>query len=196
MVAGVLEVQKYILKEVKKVYAVTGIDISDKHVEVIIRQMLKRVVIVDAGDSELSVGQAISLKNLTEMNTKLLLEGKAPAKFEPLLLGISKSSVETDSFLSAASFQETTKVLTDAAVNGRVDKLFGIKENVIIGKLIPAGTGSKFPRETTDLIEKRAAELVAERERKAAEAKAAEELPYEVTSLPEEEDDVTEAVTE
>ena len=114
------------------------------------------------------------------------MEGKAPAKFGPLLLGISKSSVETDSFLSAASFQETTKVLTDAAVNSRVDTLFGIKENVIIGKLIPAGTGSKFDRESTRRINERAAELVAIREAKKAAAMESEALPPEVTGSSEE----------
>ena len=165
-VAGVQAVQQYILKEVKKVYAVTGIDISDKHVEVIIAQMLKKVIIVESGDSTFTPGQIVSLRKLTEINSGLLLDGKMPAKFEPVLLGITKSSVETDSFLSAASFQETTKVLTDAAVHGKVDNLFGIKENVIIGKLIPAGTGSKFERETTQLIEERASELASERREK------------------------------
>ena len=196
-IAGVQEVQKYILKEVKKVYAVTGIDISDKHVEVIIRQMLKKVIILEPGDSEFSAGQTISLRKITDINNSLLLQGLTPAKFGPILLGISKSSVETDSFLSAASFQETTKVLTDAAVNARVDNLFGIKENVIIGKLIPAGTGSKFERETTKLIEERAQELIEEREFRIEMAREEDELPSEVTNLPEDfEDDIPEEVTE
>ncbi|MBR0462130.1 MAG: DNA-directed RNA polymerase subunit beta' [Erysipelotrichaceae bacterium] len=184
-IAGVAEVQKYILKEVKKVYAVTGIDISDKHVEVIIRQMLKKVIIIDPGDCELSAGQTISLRKMTDINNSLLMQGKTPAKFGPILLGISKSSVETDSFLSAASFQETTKVLTDAAVNARVDNLFGIKENVIIGKLIPAGTGSKFERETTNQINERVEELIEEREFKiemAREQDAEDALPEVVTN--------------
>ena len=179
-IAGVQEVQQYILKEVKKVYAAAGIDISDKHVEMIIRQMLKKVIIIEPGDSEFSAGQGVNLRRLTAINTKLLLEGKTPAKFGPTLQGISKASVETESFLSAASFQETTKVLTDAAVNGKVDTLFGIKENVIIGKLIPAGTGSKFDRESTRLINERAAELEAEREYKAEEAKEEIGLPASV----------------
>ena len=157
---------KDILKEVKKVYAVTGIDISDKHVELIIGQMLKKVIIIDAGDSKFTPGQIVSLRKLTDINNELLMNGKLPVKFEPVLLGITKSSVETDSFLSAASFQETTKVLTDAAVHGKVDNLFGIKENVIIGKLIPAGTGSKFERESTNLINARAEELMTERREK------------------------------
>ncbi|MBQ6478230.1 MAG: DNA-directed RNA polymerase subunit beta' [Erysipelotrichaceae bacterium] len=179
-IAGVQAVQQYILKEVKKVYAATGIDISDKHVEVIIKQMLKKVIIIEPGDSEMSAGQTISLKRLTDINNDLLINGKIPAKFGPLLLGISKSSVETDSFLSAASFQETTKVLTDAAVNGKTDHLFGIKENVIIGKLIPAGTGSKFDRDTTRQIEERALELDEIREEKLLASQDDPELPSEI----------------
>ncbi len=180
-IAGVQAIQNYILKEVKKVYAVQGIDISDKHIEVIIRQMLKKVVVIDSGDSGLSVGQTTSIRKITAINDALLREFKTPVKFGPILLGISKSSVETDSFLSAASFQETTKVLTDAAVNGKVDHLLGLKENVIIGKLIPAGTGSKYERESTNLIEARAAELVAEREARNRLHEAEEEtLPEEV----------------
>ena len=183
-IAGVEAVQNYILKEVKKVYAVTGIDISDKHVEVIIKQMLKKVIITASNDSDLQVGQTISHKKILEINDDIIMnQGKIPAKFDPILLGISKSSVETDSFLSAASFQETTKVLTDAAVNGKVDNLFGIKENVIIGKLIPAGTGSKFQRETTNLINQRAQELNDIREQKLLIAQEEKEasLPVELT---------------
>ncbi|MFV0379514.1 MAG: DNA-directed RNA polymerase subunit beta' [Anaerorhabdus sp.] len=178
-VAGVIEVQKYILKEVKKVYASQGIDISDKHIEVMIRQMLKKIVILDGGDTGLSVGQTLSIQRMTEINAKTLISGKRPAKFGPTLLGISKASVETDSFLSAASFQETTKVLTEAAIRGKVDNLKGLKENVIVGKLIPAGTGSKFERETTKLIKARAAELKLQREE--ANKKEEEVLPREVT---------------
>ncbi|MDO4501238.1 MAG: DNA-directed RNA polymerase subunit beta' [Erysipelotrichaceae bacterium] len=192
-IAGVNAVQNYILKEVKKVYAVTGIDISDKHVEVIIRQMLKKVIVVDPGESEFSAGQTISVKKINEFNSGLLMEGKTPAKFSPMLLGISKSSVETDSFLSAASFQETTKVLTDAAINAKVDNLFGIKENVIIGKLIPAGTGSKFDRESTRRIEERAQELIEEREFRVEMAKEEEMLPSEVTDFADDDDFAEEA---
>lgn len=180
-IAGVKAVQDYISKEVKKVYAVAGIDISDKHVEVIIKQMLKKVIIIEPGDSELCSGQTISLRRVTALNNDLLMNGKIPAKFGPLLLGISKASVETDSFLSAASFQETTKVLTDAAVNAKVDVLFGIKENVIIGKPIPAGSGSKFDRDTTRMIKERAAELDAIREEKLQAAIEETRLPIEVT---------------
>ena len=187
-IAGVQAVQNYILKEVKKVYALAGIDTSDKHIEMIIHQMLKRVIIIEPGDSDYCIGQTVSMRKINEINTNLLLEGKTPAKFGPMLLGISKSSVETDSFLSAASFQETTKVLTDAAINAKVDDLFGIKENVIIGKLIPAGTGSKFYRETTNLVEARASELVKEREERVYlfdEENRVGQLPIEVTNFKE-----------
>ena len=166
-VAGVRAVQEYILKEVKRVYSTQSIDISDKHLEVMIKQMLKKVIILEGNDSGLSAGQTLSLNRVDELNEALLDEGKTPAKYGPVLLGISKSAVETDSFLSAASFQETTKVLTEAAVRGKTDNLHGLKENVIIGKLIPAGTGRNFDRETTRRIEERAAELKAIREEKA-----------------------------
>ncbi|MBR0384943.1 MAG: DNA-directed RNA polymerase subunit beta', partial [Erysipelotrichaceae bacterium] len=155
-VAGVEAVQNYILKEVKKVYQAQGIDISDKHLEIMICQMLRKVVITEGGDTGLSAGTQISKPRITEINNEYLLNGGKPAKFTPTLLGISKSSVETDSWLSAASFQETTKVLTDAAVKGKVDTLRGLKENVIIGKKIPAGTGSDAARESTVEIKNRA----------------------------------------
>jgi DNA-directed RNA polymerase subunit beta' len=128
-----------------------------------IKQMLKKVIVLDGGETGLSAGQTLSMKRMTVINRSTLLSGKAPAKFSPILLGISKASVETDSFLSAASFQETTKVLTDATVNGKIDHLIGLKENVIVGKLIPAGTGSGYDRETTTLIEARAHQLREER---------------------------------
>ena len=179
-VAGVMDVQNYILKEVKKVYASQGIEISDKHIEVMIRQMLRKVVVIEGGDTGLSAGQTLSLNQLTSINQGCLLAGKHPAKFGPTLLGISKASVETDSFLSAASFQETTQVLTDAAIKGKVDHLVGLKENVIIGKLIPAGTGSKFDRETTRRIEARAEELREERKERAAEVESVVKLPDEM----------------
>ncbi|MEG0735061.1 MAG: DNA-directed RNA polymerase subunit beta', partial [Anaerorhabdus sp.] len=197
-VAGVQEVQKYILKEVKKVYASQGIDISDKHIEVMIRQMLKKVVIVDGGDTGLTTGQTLSIQRMTDINTGVLLSGKRPAKFGPTLLGISKASVETDSFLSAASFQETTKVLTEAAIKGKIDGLHGLKENVIIGKLIPAGTGSDFERESTTRIKERAAELRLERELANAEYDDEDELPKEVTSVQDDLDseDIEDVLTE
>ncbi|MCH4014246.1 MAG: DNA-directed RNA polymerase subunit beta' [Solobacterium sp.] len=172
-VAGVRAVQEYILKEVKKVYSSQSIDISDKHLEVMIKQMLKRVIVVQGNDSGLTAGQTLSLAHMNDINDNLLDEGKTPAKFEPILLGISKAAVETDSFLSAASFQETIRVLTDAAIKGKVDYLQGLKENVMIGKLIPAGTGRDFDRETNRRIAARAAQLKHEREERNAEAKAA-----------------------
>lgn len=182
-VAGVAEVQKYIMKEVKKVYASQGIEISDKHVEVMIRQMLRKVIIIDGQDSALSPGMQISLPQITNINRSALLSGKRPAIFGPTLLGISKASVETDSFLSAASFQETTKVLTDAAIKGKIDTLMGLKENVIIGKLIPAGTGSKAYRESTAQIEALAAEFRLERENRNAVNDDFIALPEEMTRL-------------
>ena len=158
-VAGVREVQDYILKEVKKVYQSQGIEISDKHLEVMIKQMMKKVIVVDSGDTDLNVGVQLSLNNITKINRDALLSGKPPATFKPVLLGISKSSVETDSFLSAASFQETTKVLTDATIKGKVDHLIGLKENVIIGKLIPAGTGCQGDRPQNLIVAAKAKEL-------------------------------------
>ena len=158
-VAGVREVQDYILKEVKKVYQSQGIEISDKHLEVMIKQMMKKVIVVDSGDTDLNVGVQLSLNNITKINRDALLSGKTPSTFKPVLLGISKSSVETDSFLSAASFQETTKVLTDATIKGKVDHLIGLKENVIIGKLIPAGTGCQGDRPQNLIVAAKAKEL-------------------------------------
>lgn len=158
-VAGVREVQDYILKEVKKVYQSQGIEISDKHLEVMIKQMMKKVIVVESGDTDLNVGVQLSLNNITKINREALLSGKTPASFKPVLLGISKSSVETDSFLSAASFQETTKVLTDATIKGKVDHLIGLKENVIIGKLIPAGTGCQGDRPQNEIVAAKAKEL-------------------------------------
>ena len=136
-----LTAQEYILKEVQKVYKLQGVDISDKHIEIICKRMINKVRITDAGDTDFVEGLAVSLREFTEGNKPVIMAGGTPAKGNPIMLGITKSSLETDSFLSAASFQETTRVLTDAAIHGKVDKLQGLKENVIIGKLIPAGTG-------------------------------------------------------
>ena len=138
-----ITVQSYIIKEVQKVYGSQGVDISDKHIEMIARKMINRIRIVDAGDTTLLNGKVISINEFTNVNKNVILEGKKPATGRPVLLGITKASLETDSFLSAASFQETTKVLTDAAIKGKIDELKGLKENVIVGKLIPAGTGLK-----------------------------------------------------
>ena len=138
-----ITVQSYIVQEVQKVYRSQGVDISDKHVEMIARKMIARMRIVDSGDTNLLSGKVVSLHDFREVNKKVILEGKKPATARPILLGITKAALETDSFLSAASFQETTRILTDAAIKGKVDHLQGLKENVIIGKLIPAGTGLK-----------------------------------------------------
>ncbi|MEG1252934.1 MAG: DNA-directed RNA polymerase subunit beta' [Erysipelotrichaceae bacterium] len=162
-VAGVREVQNYILKEVKKVYQSQGIEISDKHIEVMIRQMMRKVIVLEGYDTKLNPGVQISLTEITKINRAALLSGKRPATFSPVLLGISKASVETDSFLSAASFQETTKVLTDASIKGKKDYLIGLKENVIIGKLIPAGTGCDADRETSHQIAAMAKSMKAKR---------------------------------
>ncbi len=173
-VAGVEAVQNYILKEVKKVYQAQGIDISDKHLEIMICQMLRKVVITEGGDTGLSAGTQISKPRITEINLGVLMNGGTPAKFTPTLLGISKSSVETDSWLSAASFQETTKVLTDAAVKGKIDSLRGLKENVIIGKKIPAGTGSDAERESTIEIKERAQRMRALKAERLADGESEE----------------------
>ena len=146
--------QEYILKEIQMVYKLQGVDISDKHIELIVKRMISKVRIVDAGDTELVEGLTISLHDFTEANKPVILRGGVPAKGRPIMLGITKSSLETDSFLSAASFQETTRVLTDAAIKGKVDYLRGLKENVIIGKLIPAGTGAKQYSDINMILEK------------------------------------------
>ncbi len=146
-VLGEKEVAKYLVDEVQQVYRLQGVKINDKHIEVIVRQMLKRVRITDPGDSEFLMGEHVEKSIFGEINDKLLDEGLRPAAAEPLLLGITKASLSTQSFISAASFQETTKVLTDAATAGKVDNLLGLKENVIMGRLIPAGTGLKPYRE-------------------------------------------------
>jgi DNA-directed RNA polymerase subunit beta' len=138
---GLQSVQRYVLQEVQKVYRSQGVDISDKHIEIMIRQMLKKVRIEDSGDTTMLPGAFIDIAYFEEENMRAIELGGLPSVCSPMLLGITKASLNTDSFLSAASFQETTKVLTEAAIKGKVDNLIGLKENVIIGKLIPAGTG-------------------------------------------------------
>ena len=135
--------QQYILKEVQFTYRSQGVDISDKHIEIIARRMISKIRIVESGDTKFLPGSLVNFREFTDGNKEAIIKGKKPALGKPVLLGITKASLETDSFLSAASFQETTRILTDAAIKGKVDKLEGLKENVIIGKLIPAGTGSK-----------------------------------------------------
>ena len=144
---GVKGVQDYLIKEVHKVYKKNGVDVNDKHIEIILRQMLKKVRIEDSGDTGILPGELIDIFKYEEINDKALAEGKEPATAKRVLLSITKASLATDSFLSAASFQETVRVLTDAAIKGKVDPLVGLKENVIIGKHIPAGTGLKRYRD-------------------------------------------------
>ena len=138
-----LTTQEYILKEVQSVYRGQGVDISDKHVEIIAKRMISKIRIIDSGDTLFLPGALVNYREFTDGNKEVIINGKRPATGKPILLGITKASLETDSFLSAASFQETTRILTDAAIKGKVDTLQGLKENVIIGKLIPAGTGAK-----------------------------------------------------
>ena len=138
-----LTAQEYILKEIQSVYKLQGVDINDKHIEIIVKRMINKVRVAQAGDTDFVEGLTVSLREFTEGNKPVILRGGVPATGRPIMLGITKSSLETDSYLSAASFQETTRVLTDAAIRGKVDYLRGLKENVIIGKLIPAGTGAK-----------------------------------------------------
>ena len=151
-VSDVVAVENYILKEVQKVYSAQSIGISDKHIEVIVRQMLRKVFVIDNGDTDMLSGTRVSINNFTNKNIKVLAEGKRPAVFRPLILGITKAALETDSFLSAASFQETTRVLTDAAIKCKCDSLHGLKENVITGHLIPAGRGLLSSDEENELI--------------------------------------------
>ena len=151
--ADVGAVQRYIVKEVQKVYRSQGIAISDKHIEVIVRQMLRKVVIIDGGDTDMIPGTRISVVEFTRKNKEALLAGKRPSVARPLVLGITKAALETESFLSAASFQETTRVLTDAAIKGKTDTLHGLKENVITGKLIPAGRGLLDKAEAKKLVD-------------------------------------------
>jgi DNA-directed RNA polymerase subunit beta' len=140
-VSDVEKVEVYMIKEIQKVYAAQGIGISDKHLEVIIRQMLRKMLVIDGGDTPLLPGTKVDIERFTACNQEALLAGKRPAVATPLVLGITKAALETESFLSAASFQETTRVLTDAAIKNKTDPLHGLKENVIAGKLIPAGNG-------------------------------------------------------
>jgi len=162
-IKGVRSVQDYLLQEVQRVYRLQGVEINDKHIEMIVRQMLKKIRVEDNGDSEFLPGTLVDILEFEDINEKLVAEGKAPAEGKQVLLGITKASLATNSFLSAASFQETTKVLTEAAIKGKVDPLIGLKENVIIGKLIPAGTGMKRYRDVklnTDRNENESANMI------------------------------------
>ncbi len=189
-IKGVRAVQDYLLQEVQRVYRLQGVEINDKHIEMIVRQMLKKIRIEDNGDSDFLPGTLVDILEYEDVNEKLVEEGKAPADGKQVLLGITKASLATNSFLSAASFQETTKVLTEAAIKGKVDPLIGLKENVIIGKLIPAGTGMKRYRDVklnTDLEEE---ELeISEEEENDEELTEVQEEVFEEDLLDEEEEE-------
>ena len=185
-IKGVRAVQDYMLREVQRVYRLQGVEISDKHIEVLVRQMLKKIRIEENGDTEFLPGTLVDVLEFEEVNEKLEKEGKTPAEGKQVMLGITKASLATDSFLSAASFQETTKVLTEAAIKGKVDHLVGLKENVIIGKLIPAGTGLKryrdiqldtgMPEETPVAEEEPVDELLEDDEMLTMEEESAEDV--------------------
>jgi DNA-directed RNA polymerase subunit beta' len=140
-IKGVNAAQEYLVNEIQEVYRLQGVRINDKHIEVIVRQMLQKVLVDDPGDTKFLEGEQVDKAELKNENERVLAEGGQPASFKPLLLGITKASLSTESFISAASFQETTRVLTEAAIQGKRDELLGLKENVIMGHLIPAGTG-------------------------------------------------------
>ena len=188
-IKGIRAVQDYMLREVQRVYRLQGVDIADKHIEVIVRQMLKKVRIESNGDADFLPGTLVDALEYEETNERLVAEGKEPADGRQVMLGITKAALATNSFLSAASFQETTKVLTEAAIKGKVDPLIGLKENVILGKLIPAGTGMKRYRDVTLNSDERIAhekelarEVALEMERQ-ARAAYAEELEAEVETM-------------
>ncbi len=174
-VKGVEELASFLVNEIQEVYRLQGVLINDKHIEVIVRQMLQKVEITDAGETELITGEQLDKIELDEINEKMKEEGKKPAKGHPVLLGITKASLQTRSFISAASFQETTRVLTEAAVNGKHDTLEGLKENVIVGRLIPAGTGA-IMNSLREIALKRDSLILEEREKEQA-AKVAEQQP-------------------
>ncbi|MGI9482746.1 MAG: DNA-directed RNA polymerase subunit beta', partial [Hyphomicrobiales bacterium] len=169
---GVEELAQYLVNEIQEVYRLQGVGINDKHIEVIVRQMLQKVEIEEIGDSRFLVGEQVDRIEFREENERLEADGKELAKGSPVLLGITKASLQTRSFISAASFQETTRVLTEASVNGKVDTLEGLKENVIVGRLIPAGTGGMLTRFKA-VADKRDGLIIDEREKMAA----AEALP-------------------
>ena len=148
-ILGPEEVQRHLVNEIQAVYRLQGVAIADKHIECIVRQMMRKVKVKESGDSELLPGEEISKVRLRAENDRLIAQGKTPATFTPMLLGITKASLATDSFISACSFQETTKILTRASIEGQVDPLMGLKENVIMGRLIPCGTGARHLRNVT-----------------------------------------------
>ena len=185
-IKGIRAVQDYMIREVQRVYRLQGVDISDKHIEVIVRQMLKKVRIEESGDTDFLPGVLVDVLDFEDMNEKLIAEGKQPAEGKQTMLGITKAALATNSFLSAASFQETTKVLTEAAIKGKVDPLIGLKENVIIGKLIPAGTGMKRYRNTYLDTDSKLTETVEVDEEVISEVAENEEVAMEETTTVEE----------
>jgi DNA-directed RNA polymerase subunit beta' len=162
-VLGEKELQKYLVNEIQEVYRLQGVNINDKHLEVISRQMMRWVKVEDIGDTEFLPEEVVDRFKFRDENMKVLEAGQRPAQGKAVLLGITKASLSTDSFISAASFQETTRVLTEAAINGKVDYLRGLKENVIMGRLVPAGTGMEYYRQVKiageDVVEEPAAEV-------------------------------------
>ena len=183
------------LHEVQKPYRLQGVEINDKHIEIIVRQMLKKVRVEEPGDSDVLPGVTMDVLTFDEMNEALSAEGKTPAEGTQIMLGITKASLATDSFMSAASFQETTKVLTEAAINGKVDHLTGLKENVLIGNLIPAGTGMRRYRDlhlsSDEYFEE---EMRIKSEREAEEALVLEQTETKVIEEPQTEEDVLEGL--
>jgi len=187
-IKGEEELAKYLVDEIQEVYRLQGVKINDKHIETIVRQMLRRVKIKDVGDTDFLVGEQVERYLVDKANEKMEAEGKEKATFEPLLLGITKASLSTESFISAASFQETTKVLTEAAIWGKTDFLRGLKENVIMGRLIPAGTGrSRYANETIAVELDQEALAAAESQAAALAAAQSEVLETTDTGTPPEE---------
>ncbi|MBV9262282.1 MAG: DNA-directed RNA polymerase subunit beta', partial [Pseudolabrys sp.] len=182
-IKGVEELAAYLVNEIQEVYRLQGVSINDKHIEVIVRQMLQKIEVDNPGDTELLQGEQMDKIELDAINARMEAEGKKPATAHPVLLGITKASLQTRSFISAASFQETTRVLTEAAVNGKIDTLDGLKENVIVGRLIPAGTGATMS-ELREVAGKRDALILAEREKEAAKMAAQQPAPADAPALP------------
>jgi DNA-directed RNA polymerase subunit beta' len=170
-ILGVKELQKYLVNEVQEVYSLQGVKINDKHIEIIVRQMLKKVVVDDVGDTEFIVGEQVDKFIFEDENQKAIEAGGRPATGRPVLLGITRASLSTESFISAASFQETTRVLTEAAIWGKVDRLRGLKENVIMGRLIPAGTGYSYYQQL-DEISRSVEQIKEQKEEKVVEEEA------------------------
>jgi DNA-directed RNA polymerase subunit beta' len=187
-IKGIRAAQDYMLREVQRVYRLQGVDIADKHIEVIVRQMLKKVRVEENGDADFLPGTLVDVLEFEEINEKLKAEGKEEAVGTQIMLGITKAALATNSFLSAASFQETTKVLTEAAIKGKVDPLIGLKENVIIGKLIPAGTGMKRYRDVRLSTDDRIAAAV--------EAKKALEAAIEQSEAMDIDEDIDDVIDE